>query len=204
MSKYQQKDSDIYYDDTDVPKNKLDLTSSEEIHEIEGELLNQAYELFISELNADTIFDENYFIDLHKRTFESLYDWAGIYRTEDMFKGGSTFCVGRAVASESIKLFERFKEENYFKEYDSVSQDEFVSKIAELKSDLIMLHPFYELNGRITRLFFDLIVIYNGYQPINYANYTPEDYINASINCVQYADESFMKKIMSDGLVKGK
>ena len=202
MSKYLQKDSHIYYDDIDIPKNKLALKNSEQIHEIESELLNQAYELFISELDNDTIFDEKYFIELHKRTFETLYDWAGEYRTEDMFKGSSTFCVGRAVKSESKKIFERIKQENYFKNFDLIAKEDFIEKLASIKSDLIMLHPFYELNGRITRLFFDLIVIYNGYLPINYSNCTAEYYINASIDSVQFADESLMKQIMLNGLEK--
>jgi cell filamentation protein len=71
-----------------------------------------------------------------------------------------------------------------------------------IKSELICLHPFYELNGRITRLFFDMIVVYNGYQPIDYSNYTSQEYINASIECVKYADETFMKRIILDGLKK--
>ncbi|WP_417324859.1 Fic/DOC family protein [Halarcobacter sp.] len=202
MSKYHQKDSEIYYDDTDIPKNKLSLTNSEELHEIEASLLEDGYELFISELDQNTIFNEDYFISLHRRTFESLYDWAGLYRTEDMFKGDSVFCVGRAVKAESKKIFERIKGENYFKEFDTISKAEFAKKLALIKSDIITLHPFYELNGRITRLFFDLIVIYNGYQPIDYSNYTPDDYINASIDCVKYADETFMEKIILDGLIK--
>ena len=202
MSKYHQKNSEIYYDDTDIPKNKFSLTNLEELHEIEASLLEDAYELFISELDENTIFDENYFISLHRRTFESLYDWAGLYRTEDMFKGDSIFCVGRAVKTESKKIFKRIKEENYFKEFDSISKVKFAKKLASIKSDIITLHPFYELNGRVTRLFFDLIVIYNGYQPIDYSNYTPDDYINASIYCVKYADETFMEKIILDGLIK--
>lgn len=51
---------------------------------------------------------------------------------------------------------------------------------------------------------YDLIIIYNGCQPINYSNYTPKDYIDASIDCIKYADEAFMKKIMIDGLEKDK
>ena len=202
MSKYHQRDSEVYYDDTDIPKNKLSLTNSEQLHEIEASLLSQSYELFISELDENTIFDELYFKYLHERTFDSLYEWAGKYRTEDMFKGDSVFCVGRAVENESKKIFDKIKQENYFKRYDDISKEEFVNKIAIIKSDLITLHPFYELNGRITRLFFDLIVVYNGYQPIDYSNYTPDEYIEASIDCVKYADETFMKKIIFDGLYK--
>lgn len=36
--------------------------------------------------------------------------------------------------------------------------------------ELIALHPFPELNGRITRLFFDIIATFNGYEYIDYQN----------------------------------
>ncbi|SKB25598.1 hypothetical protein [Malaciobacter marinus] len=57
MSKYHQKDSEIYYDGTDIPINKLSLKNSLELHEIESLLLKQAYELYISQLNENTVFD---------------------------------------------------------------------------------------------------------------------------------------------------
>lgn len=202
MSKYHQKDSKIYYDGTDIPINKLSLKNSLELHEIESLLLKQAYELYISQLNENTVFDESYFINLHKNTFETLYDWAGVYRIEDMFKGASTFCIGRAVKNESKKIFDMLKKENYLRDCSFISKEIFAEKIALIKSELICLHPFYELNGRITRLFFDMIVVYNGYQPIDYSNYTSQEYINASIECVKYADETFMKRIILDGLKK--
>lgn len=202
MSKYHQKDSDIYYGNTTIPKNRLSIKDSEQLHEIEKQLLEDAYEVFISELDENTVFDESYFINLHKRTFESLYEWAGLYRDFDMSKGGSVFCIGRAVKNESKKIFELLKKENYFKNFDDVSKEEFSKKLAYIKCELITLHPFYELNGRITRMFFDLIVIYNGYLPIDYSNYSSEDYINASIDCVQCADEKPLEQIILDGLVK--
>ena len=74
-SKYQLKDSSFYYPNTDIPKNKFDIKDSETIHEIEKELLEEAYIIFFDELDETTIFDETYFKQLHKRTFESLYDW---------------------------------------------------------------------------------------------------------------------------------
>ncbi len=94
------------------------------------------------------------------------------------------------------------KKENYLRDCSFISKEIFAEKIALIKSELICLHPFYELNGRITRLFFDMIVVYNGYQPIDYSNYTSQEYINASIECVKYADETFMKRIILDGLKK--
>lgn len=72
-SKYQLKDNSFYYPNTDIPKNKFDIKDSETIHEIEKELLEEAYIIFFDELDENTIFDEIYFKQLHKRTFESLY-----------------------------------------------------------------------------------------------------------------------------------
>ncbi|TAJ80771.1 MAG: hypothetical protein EPO42_03625 [Gallionellaceae bacterium] len=43
--------------------------------------------------------------------------------------------------------------------------EKFAERLAHFQSELIALHPFHELNGRITRLFFDLITVYNGYPP---------------------------------------
>lgn len=71
---------------------------------------------------------------------------------------------------------------------------------------MIALHPFYELNGRITRLFFDLIAVYNGFDPVDYSAALAEGpsgqntYIEASVLCVQQADSSSLQKIILQGL----
>lgn len=76
-------------------------------------------------------------------------------------------------------------------------------KLAHYKSELIALHPFYELNGRILRLFIDMLCLYNGYNFIDYSTTIENnDYIEASILCVQYADSSKMEKIIESGLTK--
>lgn len=89
MSKYQFTESDIYLPGTDIPRNKLGIVDPELLHEIEAELLQQAYTRFITELSPAVRFDEQYFTSLHRDTYESLYEWAGYYRSVDMSKGGS-------------------------------------------------------------------------------------------------------------------
>jgi len=201
-SKYQLKNSSLYIKGTDIPKNKLHITNSEEIHELERELIAEAYATFYDELNENTLFDENYFKSLHRRTFESLYDWAGEYRDFNMAKGNSRFCQGAFVESESKKIFAQIKEDNYLKDLEKITKEDFARKIAYYKCELIALHPFYELNGRVTRLFFDMIAVYNGYKYIDYATVTPEVYIEASIECVQFADCNKLEKIIYNGLSK--
>ncbi len=201
-SKYQLKDSSLYIDGTSIPKNRLTIADSEEIQEFEKELIEEAYTVFYDELKEDTVFDEKYFISLHKRTFESLYDWAGKYRDFNMSKGDSRFCQGGFVKSSSKKIFDELKEDNYLKDYEKYSKEVFAKKLAYYKCEIIALHPFYELNGRITRLFFDMIAVYNGYKYIDYSTISSEKYIEASIECVQFADCSKFEKIIFDGLYK--
>ncbi len=201
-SKYKAQDSNIYVEDTDIPKNKLGINSSEEIHELERELLEEAYVLFFKELEADTLFDETYFQQLHKRTFSDLYEWAGVYRSFNMSKGDSRFCQGAYLSSSSQTIFKALAQENYLKDYASESKDKFANRLAYYKSELIALHPFYEINGRITRMFFDMIAVFNGYKYIDYSHVSSEAYIASAIECVVYADSSTMEQIIYDGLEK--
>lgn len=201
-SKYQLKNDSFYYPNTDIPKNKFDIKESQIIHDIEQELLIKSYEVFFDELEENTIFDEEYFKDLHKRTFESLYDWAGIYRDFNMSKGESRFCQGAYIESSSKKIFDELKKDNYLKDFENKSKEEFAKKLAYYKCELNALHPFYELNGRITRMFFDMIVAFNGYKFIDYSTVTPKQYIDCAIDCVQYADETGFEKLILNGLTK--
>jgi len=201
MSKYRLDESPIYIEGTDVPKNKLGIVDADIIHEIENNLLFQAYEKFSSQITEKVLLDETYFINLHKKTFESLYDFAGLYRTVNMSKGDSQFCLAQYLPSEAKRIFIELENDAYLVTCND--KKEFVKKLAHYKSELIALHPFYELNGRILRLFIDMLCLYNGYNFIDYSTTIENnDYIEASILCVQYADSSKMEKIIESGLTK--
>ncbi len=206
MSKYQFTESDIYLPGTDIPKNHLGIETQDLLREVEGTLLQQAYTRFIAELSPTTCFDEEYFKALHCDTYESLYEWAGLYRTMDMSKGGSLFCRAAYIEQESRHIFRELEQEQFLKQAANWPTDQFAERLAHYQSELIALHPFFELNGRITRLFFDLIAIYNGYEPIDYSQSLAEGstglntYIEASILCVQKADSGKLQLIIQQGL----
>lgn len=206
MSKYQFQQSDIYQPGTDLPINRLNIGDAEILQEVEAQLLQQAYQTFVSELTADTRFDEAYFQSLHRRTFESLYAWAGQYRTQDMVKGGCMFCRATFLPNESRRIFGELEKEDFLRGASLRPLDRFADRLAYFQSELIALHPFYELNGRVTRLFFDLITIHNGYGPIDYGRALRDDpevdnnYIRASIDCVQRADNALLRELIFAGL----
>lgn len=206
MSKYQFQQSDIYQPGTDLPINRLNIGDAEILQEVEAQLLQQAYQTFVTELTADTRFDEAYFQSLHRRTFESLYVWAGQYRTQDMVKGGSMFCRATFLPNESRRIFAELEKEEFLRGAAAWPLARFADRLAYYQSELIALHPFYELNGRMTRLFFDLLAIANGYGPIDYAKALQSDpevdnnYIRASIHCVQRADYGLLQTLIAAGL----
>lgn len=84
--KYYPPSNHIYYQDSDIPINKLDIHDSQLIHELERELLLQSYEFFHTTLEENTIFDKNYLTSIHHHLFEKLYTWAGEYRTINISK----------------------------------------------------------------------------------------------------------------------
>ncbi|MDD2700279.1 MAG: Fic family protein [Sideroxydans sp.] len=208
MSKYQFTESDIYLPGTDIPRNKLGIDNPELLHEIEAALLQQAYIHFIAELSPTVHFDEEYFKSLHRDTYESLYEWGGHYRSVDMSKGGSLFCRAAYLEQESRRIFRELARERYLQPHAGGTAEAFAERLAHFQSELIALHPFYELNGRITRLFFDLIAIHNGYEPIDYSEALAAGpsglnaYIEASIQCVQRAESGKLQQIILRGLRK--
>ncbi|MCD8544587.1 MAG: Fic family protein [Sulfurospirillum cavolei] len=199
MSKYRLDESPIYLEGSEVPKNKLGIVEAELIHEIENNLLLQAYEYFSSQITEKTVLNETYFISLHKKTFESLYDFAGLYRTVNMSKGDSQFCLAKHLLSESKRIFTELENDAYLLTCNN--KKAFVKQLTYYKSELIALHPFYELNGRTLRLFIDMLCLYNGYDFIDYSEAIENNaYIEASILCVQYANNAKMEEIIENGL----
>ena len=115
--KYRLSKSSIYIEGTNVPKNKKNIKDAKLIYTIEKKFLDKAYIKFSSEINQNIILDETYFINLHKKTFESLYDFAGVYRDVNMSKGDSQFCLAQYLHSESARIFKELEAENYLADF---------------------------------------------------------------------------------------
>jgi len=208
MSKYTQDKNYIYYENTNIPVNKLNIRNLQKLEEEERKLLLKGYEYFHKNLLKRTIFDEAYFKELHRKNFDKLYNFAGKYRNVNISKGYSTFCQVRFLEQTSKEIFRNLEEDDYLKNYAEKPKEEFGGKIAYYMCELIALHPFLELNGRIIRLFFDMIATYNGYEYIDYqAALEVKDgdnlFIQASIDCMT-GNESQIYQIVVNGLNKVK
>lgn len=194
----------IYYPNTNVPINKLGIKDAEETEELETQLFLKTYEHFHKNLNGKTIFNQKYLKDLHKFAFSKLYSWAGKYRNRNISKGNAIFCQAIHLKNQADKIFSEFKKDNYLRNFRDRPVHEFAEKIAYYMCELIVLHPFFELNGRTIRLFFDMIAVYNGYEYIGYENIGNRKnnaFIQASKYCMG-CDCKPMNKIILRGLKK--
>lgn len=139
---------DYFIEDTDVLKNKFDITDKEELKKKEAEVtLRKLVELYENPIVGD--FDKEHLCKIHKYLFEDIYDFAGSYRTVYMAKGNSYFS---GVDDIDWKLEYVLKEMNQGI-LNVNSKYEYACFLAGYYVDLIAIHPFREGNGRTTREF---------------------------------------------------
>ena len=117
MSKYTQDKNYIYYKNTNILINKLNIRDLRNLEEEERELLLKGYEYFHKRLIETTVFDEKYFRELHKKPFLKLYVFAGKYRTVNISKGYTTFCQVRFLEQTSRGIFNKLQNDNYLRKY---------------------------------------------------------------------------------------
>jgi len=110
-------------------------------------------------------YDYAHYKAVHKELFKDIYKWAG----EDRFdlgyqgvfrKGNTEFTRGDQLPLVTKRLFDALKEENYFSD---LGRDAFIKSAASFLNGLNLLHPFREGNGRVQRLFMELMAENAGY-----------------------------------------
>ena len=91
---------------------------------------------------------------IHRHLFQDVYTWAGRYRTVRTFKGGNPFCFPEYIDDQMKQLFTRLAERDF---KPGVEADRFVFSLASFLTELNVIHPFREGNGRTQQTFFALL-----------------------------------------------
>ena len=96
-------------------------------------------------------FDVEQYLAIHKFLFGGIYpEFAGKIRSEDISKGGITFCTHFNIYSYLNDELNKFK--SNILHCNTV--DEFLNCLAYSYGEINMVHPFNEGNGRTQREFF--------------------------------------------------
>lgn len=182
------------YKGTNVLKNKLNIKSEEKLKEYETKVV--ALKLAsIDKANIKRTFDKNHLINIHKYLFEDVYDFAGKYRKENITKENFRFSEYYYIEDNIDYVFNKIK----IDELKKLSFDELIKKLSEIMTDLNVLHPFREGNGRTTREFVRELLNELGYD-IKWFKIDYNDILKASIKAV--VDDSEQIELLKKSIEK--
>lgn len=176
---YENRHSIYCYPDTNVLINKLDIKDIDLLQKYEAKI-TAAKLLSLRQKGIIGNFNVKHIKDIHLYLFEDIYPFAGKFRTENIGKGAFRFAEWQYIEPELNKLLENLKVENYLNGLDA---DPLAQKLAYYMSELNVLHPFREGNGRTIREFIRELALKNGYT-LNLMNADPAEFLEASIKSI--------------------
>ena len=156
---YEARNSIYCYPESNVLVNYFDIKDNSILEKVERKIV--LAKLYILRQNQRTMkFDINSFLDIHKFLFEDIYPFAGKLRTENIAKDNFSFAEWEYIEDELTKLLAELKEENFL---HGLTREQLAKRLAYYMSELNVLHPFREGNGRTIREFIRELAYDNGY-----------------------------------------
>lgn len=153
-------------DDNSTPLNEEEqkglipswITTRSELNDAEARGIFEAEKWLLTSKQKDLL-SEKFVKFLHKKMFESVWEWAGKFRTKEVN-------IGKIPPySVSIELKKLFDDVNYWVENKTYSP---VEICARFHHRLVYIHPFPNGNGRHSRLMADLLMEKLGQKPLNW------------------------------------
>lgn len=140
-----------------VLANKLGIATSDEMDEAELVLLEQLYQSVFEEQFPEGQLSVAMLKSWHHCWLGNIYEWAGQDRAVNISKGGFMF----APSAQLPKLLNEFNNK-YLAQYTPcgcMDEEQLITAIAITYVELILIHPFREGNGRLSRLLADVIAV---------------------------------------------
>lgn len=148
---------------TNVLRNRLGITSSDELSAAEADL-SFARALQLVEEPVAATNDLTELQSIHFHLFQDLYNWAGQIRTIDVRKnipGAEFFLPHGYIGHASALCFTELAEDNFLAR---LPRTEFVRELAYHYEKINYIHPFREGNGRMQRIYWNRVAHAAGWQ----------------------------------------
>lgn len=151
-----------------VLRNLLGITDPQDMDEAETALLHELYQAVLVEAFPDRRLIVADLRHWHRLWLGNVYEWAGRERSVNLSKDGFHF----AAAGQVPRLLEIF-ERDCLGRFTPCRSDEAaaISAIAEIHVEFILIHPFREGNGRLSRLLADVMAMQAGHEPLDYSSW---------------------------------
>lgn len=182
--------------------NLQGIKRKQEMDRVEAVAHIRALREFLSTFSRDHRFSSSDIAIMHRIWLGEIYEWAGKYRQVNISKGGSTFAAAAQIPVLMEELDRgtlRSKTPCLFTEEASVAE-----ALAVVHTELILIHPFREGNGRLARMLATLMAVQAGYPPLDFGSIRgkkKEAYFSA-IQAGLDRDYEPMKGIFTEVLVR--
>lgn len=187
LKRYIDDKSNYCYEGTDILINKRDIKDADTLERVER--IHTTYilsKLYLSPVKGR--FDIEHYINIHKVLFQDLYSFAGEIRRENISKGGIPFCRPEFIYKYLKYLLEQMNEQSY----KLKNEEELIEFLAFFYSEINVVHPFREGNGRSQREFFREFVLELN-KRVDFGNY------EIDFSVLKESD----KKILISGCIEG-
>ncbi|MBX3588661.1 MAG: Fic family protein [Ramlibacter sp.] len=152
-----------------VLRNLAGITSPDDMDTLELQLLGDLYEEVLLNDFPNRALSVTDLRRWHRLWLGNVYPWAGKERSVNLGKDGFQF----ATAGLLPGLLDEF-ERRYLKPWTPcgrLAPEELVNSIAVTHVELIVIHPFREGNGRLSRLLADVMAVQAGHEPLDYSGW---------------------------------
>ena len=149
-----------------VLRNLLHITRKREMEVIEAERYALVQPTLMGMFSREHRFSAADTCTIHREWLGDVYEWAGQYRQVNISKDGFSFAMSRYVP----QLMQDF-EDGAAKKYTPClfeSDDEIVTALAIVHTELMLVHPFREGNGRAGRLLAVLMALQAGLRGLDF------------------------------------
>lgn len=149
-----------------VLKNRLGITGKRKMDAVEAHEQLRALEEFLSIYDRNHRFTAADICRMHEIWLGNIYAWAGRYRQVNISKGGFTF----AMALHIPELMEKF-EKGPLSEFTpclATEHKDIIHAVAVVHTELVLIHPFREGNGRLARMVVVLMGLQAGLPPFDF------------------------------------
>ena len=153
--------------DDRVLANRLGIIVPEEMAEAELILLEKLYNAILLQDFPDRALTVADLKTWHRRWLGNIYDWAGEERSVNLSKDEFPF----AAAGQIPKLLADFQRLclDRFTPCHNLDDESIIDAIATTHVEFILVHPFREGNGRLSRLLADVMATQAGFGPLDYS-----------------------------------
>ena len=155
-----------------VLKNLLGISSSAEMDVAEANALVAAVDRLVRLYDEEHRFTAGDICEFHRIWLSEIYVWAGEYRQVNVSKGDFMF----AAAGRIPALMEEYDRDVLPRctPCKFATREVVVRTLAEAHVELVLIHPFREGNGRISRVLSTLMALQAGLPLLDFSPITGE------------------------------